>query len=180
MLSWKKIKTEVIHKNPFWTYKKDTFEVPGLTKPAEYYYVETRGSVVIVPILSDGRVLFIKIYRCLFDKFSIEFPGGGVDAGQSFEEAARAELQEEAGLETEELINIGEFCPFNGVSTEICRIFLARGLKKTKAEKNPQEIIELAPRRFDEVEDMVKRNEIWDGQTLAAWNLARRYCLTIF
>jgi len=177
MIQWRKKTSEIVYQNPFWIYKKDVFEVPALAKPAEYYYIETSGSVMVVSILSDGRIALIKTYRCLFDKFSVEFPGGGVKQGQTFDEAARSELREEAGLVAEEMINIGEFCPFNGVSTEICRVFLAKKLKPAQADDNPQEPMEFVPRRFDEIEDMVKRNEIWDGQTLAAWMLARAYLI---
>lgn len=174
---WKKIKSEIIHQNSFWNYKRDIFEIPGTDQLGEYYYAETSGSVMIVPILDDGRLGLIKTYRCLFDRWSIEFPGGAVKDGQAFEQAARAELQEEAGLTAQELINIAEFCPWNGVSTEVCRVFLARGLQKFEAEKNPQEEIEFMPRRLDEIDDLVRRNEIWDGQTLAVWALAHLYFL---
>lgn len=177
-VSWKKIKTEIVHQNPFWIYRHSTFEIPKAKELGEYYFVETTGSVMVVPIFSDGRIGMIKTYRCLMDKQSIEFPGGGVSEGQSFDQAARAELQEEVGLVASELINIAEFYPWSGVSTEICRVFLARGLSRVEAEKNPQETIELLPRRFDEIEDMIRRNEIWDGQTLAVWALIRRYLIT--
>lgn len=177
MNTWKKIKSETIHSNPFWIYKKDIFEIPGTRKSGEYYYAETSGSVMIVPILDDGRLGLIKAYRCLLDRWSIEFPGGAVKQDQTYEQAARAELREEAGLTAQELINIAEFCPWNGITTEICRVFLARGLQASAVEKNPQEMIEFVPRRLDEIDDLVRRNEIWDGQTLAVWALAHLYFL---
>ncbi len=173
--SWKKIKTEIVHENPYWVYRHTTFEVPDSVSLGEYYHVDTPGSVMVVPIFNDGRVGLVRTYRCLLDRQSIEFPGGAVKVGQTYEQTARTELQEEAGLMARELINISEFCPFNGISAEICRVFLARGLSNVKAENNPQEIMELLPRRIDEVEDLIRRNEIWDGETLATWAVLRRY-----
>lgn len=170
---WKKINTEIVHQNPFWIYRRTTFAVPDSEQNSDYWHVETPGSVLVVPILSDGRLGLIRTYRCLFDRHSMEFPGGAVEVGQSFEQAARAELQQEVGLAAKELINVAEFCPFNGITTEVCHVFLARGLSQVAAENNPQEIIELTPRRLDEIEDLICRNEIWDGETLAAWAILR-------
>ena len=96
---------------------------------------------------------------------------------QTFEQAAQRELQEEAGFTAADLINIGEFCPFNGITTEICRVYLASGLERVATENNPQEPMELMPRRIDEIEDLIKHNQIWDGQTLAVWALARPHLM---
>lgn len=177
MMNWKKIKSEVVHQNPFWIYRQDVFEVDGCESPRDYYYVETPGSVMVVPILQDGRIVMIQTYRCLQNKYSVEFPGGAVKDGQTFEQAAHRELQEEAGFTMADLINIGEFCPFNGISTELCRVYLARGLERVAAENNPQEPMELMPRRIDEIEDLIKHNQIWDGQSLAVWALVRPHLM---
>jgi len=174
---WKKIKTEIVHQNPWWIYRHDTFEIQGKVEPGEYYYVETPGSVMIVPLFTDGRVGLIKTYRCLFNRFSIEFPGGGVKKGSNFEQSAREELQEEAGLESTELINIGEFCPFNGISTEVCRVYLARGLSKVEPANDPQELTELIPRRLDEIDELIKNGQIWDGMALATWAIVRQFLI---
>jgi 8-oxo-dGTP pyrophosphatase MutT (NUDIX family) len=173
MINWKKIKSEVVHQNPFWIYRQDVFEVEGCVTPRDYYYVETPGSVMAVPLLSDGRIVMVQTFRCLQNKYSVEFPGGAVKDGQTFEQAAHRKLQEEAGLTAQDLINIGEFCPFNGISTELCKVYLAKGLERVATENNPQEPMELMPRRIDEIENLIKHNQIWDGQSLAVWALVR-------
>lgn len=176
MNAWKKLKSDIVHQNPFWIYRQDVFEIPGGEK-CDYYYAETSGSVMVAPLLPDGRLALIRTYRCLFNRDSIEFPGGAVNPDQTFEQAARAELEEEIGLIAQELINIAEFCPWNAVTTEVCKVFLARGLRETKKQNNPQEPSELVLRRIDEMDDLVRRNEIWDGQTLAVWAMVRPHLL---
>lgn len=170
--SWKKISSTVRFQNPWWSYILDTFQLRS-GETGEYNYVHTRGSSLVVPVLPDGRLVMIKQYRYLLDRLSVEFPGGGVQEGETFSQTAASELLEETGIVAEELINIGQFCPFVGVTDEWCRVFLARGLIKAEAQPESTEDIEVIMRRPDEIEAMIQRNEIWDGQTLAAWALVR-------
>lgn len=170
--SWKKLSSAVRFKNQWWSYVVDTFQ-SGSGRTGEYNYIHTPGSVLIVPVLPDGRVVMISQYRYLWDRLSMEFPGGGVVEGETFSEAARKELLQEAGLMADELINIGQFCPFNGACDEQCRVFLALGLKRTNHRPEATEDIEMIVRRPDEIERMIKNGEIWDGQTLAVWTLVR-------
>ena len=82
---------EIIHNNPFWVYKHDTFQYPD-GRTGEYYYGEDRGMVMIVPMLPDGRLVLIKQWRYLLQKNSIEFPGGGIRVDESPDQSAKREL----------------------------------------------------------------------------------------
>ncbi|CAN5581673.1 NUDIX hydrolase [soil metagenome] len=53
-------------------------------------------SVAVVPVLPDGRIVLVR--RVDSDRWAI--PGGMVDWGETVEEAAGRELEEEAGLES--------------------------------------------------------------------------------
>lgn len=176
MNSWKKLNSEAIHQNPFWTYQHDVFETAKGEK-GDYYYAITTGSVMIVPTLADGRIAMVNNYRYLFDRYSLEFPGGAMGKDQTPVQAAVRELAEETSYKAEELINVGRFCPFNGMTQEICQVFLAKGLRKIESALEVYEQMEVALRRLDEVDDLVRRNEIWDGETLAAWILVRPHLL---
>lgn len=170
---WKKLSSKILSGNPWWTYKLDEFESPRGTR-GQYHYVHTPGSSMVIPVLDDGKVVLVHQYRYLRDMPSLEFPCGGVKEGRTYEETADHELAEEAGLKARHKELIGEFNPFNGVTDEICRVYLARGL--TRVPKKPDETEEffeemhLTPRELDL---KIERGEIWDGMTLAAWAMAR-------
>ncbi len=177
----KKVSTEIIHDHqPWWQYKCDV--IGGLNgEPGKYCYIETRGVAMVVPVLDDGRLILVRQYRYLADKFSIEFPGGGLQENETPMEAGKRELLEESGYSAENLIKIGSFEPSNGVIKDMSHIFIAHELEKTediKAEEFEQ--TEVMIRRIDEFEEMIKRGEIWDGQTLAAWALAKDFILHNF
>lgn len=169
---WKQRSTVVIKENPWWTYKLDQFEIPdGLS--GEYHYVHTNGSSMVVPVTDDGRIILVNQYRFLCDKESIEFPCGGVKSGKSYEEMARLELEEETGFQATMIEHAGDFNPFNGVTNEMCRVFIARDLVKTEQKPDSTEEFEILFKTIQEFESMIKGKQIWDGMTLAAWSLVR-------
>ncbi|HYE59692.1 MAG TPA: NUDIX hydrolase [Candidatus Kapabacteria bacterium] len=172
----KKISEEVIHDNRWWRYKRDIFENKA-GKQGEYYYGETNGMVMVIPILPNGNVLLTLQHRYLVDKQSIEFPGGGIQAGEHLEEAVKREVLEETGWTIDHCINIGTFEPANGFVKDSSHIFLAYLDEQVGAQPDENEDIALLERRIDEIEEMVRKNEIWDGQTLASWALVRHHLL---
>ncbi len=169
---WKKLTSSILYTNPWWTYKKDTFRIPNGYE-GEYHFVHTEGASLIVPVMPDGKILLVNQYRYLCDKESIEFPCGGVKPGHSYDEMARLELEEEAGYRALEWEAAGEFNPYNGVTDEICKIFVARNLHFVKPRPDATEEFEIIFRAPLELEKLISDKKIWDGMTLAAWSLVR-------
>ena len=174
--SWKKLRQQFEIKNPWWTYRKDILLLPS-NKEGEYHYVHVKGSSMIIPQMDDGRLVLVNQYRYLADRECIEFPCGSVKEHSTYEDTAREELAEETGFVSGELRNIAEFCPYNGVTDEICHVYVAKGLKPVPSHHDETEEFEqlrLTPQEFDA---MVRNGTIWDGMTLAAWSLTRHLFL---
>lgn len=169
----KKLTEEVLHKNPWTTYKHDTYEKPDGTE-GDYYYIESHGMVKIVPVLADGRIVLILQHRYLQDKQSIEFPAGGILSDESPADTAKRELQEETGYTLGELSKVGNFEPSNGKSKNEAHVYIGY-IQNEQGEQvlDTTEDIEVLYRRPDEIEDMIRRGDIWDGPTLAAWAMVR-------
>ncbi|KKS52369.1 MAG: hypothetical protein UV82_C0011G0016 [Candidatus Magasanikbacteria bacterium GW2011_GWD2_43_18] len=168
----KKISEEVIHENPWTQYKHDTYEKPN-GEEGNYYYLETRGSSCIVPVMPDGRIVLVLQHRYLSDKQSIELPSGKIQAGSTALESAQRELLEETGWEAEEWVKVGEFNPSNGYLKTTAHVFLAQVTEQKEQQLDDTEEIDVLYRRPDEFEDMIKRGDISDGYTMAAWSLVR-------
>lgn len=166
----KKISTETIHANPWWSYQHDTYEKTN-GEIGDYYYGVAPGNAMVIPVLPDGRIAMVLQHRYLMDRQSIEFPCGGRKNGEIPEETAKKELLEETGFITDELTKVGSFQALNGFVDDECHIFVASIEEQTKQSLDDTEEIEVLFRRPDEIDAMVKRNDIWDGQTLAAWAL---------
>ena len=167
---WKKLSEETIHQNPWWQYKHDQFEKPKIGVK-DCYYGETGGSVIVVPVLADGRLILVSQYRYLEERMSIEFFCGRVKDQQTVLDAAKAELEEKTGYVLDELVSVGEFQPANGLLKDKTKVFLAEIGSEIIAQQDVKEEVEVLYRRPDEIDEMVRKNEIWDGKTLAAWAL---------
>ncbi|MFA7627467.1 MAG: ADP-ribose pyrophosphatase, partial [Candidatus Kapaibacterium sp.] len=74
---FKTLSSDTLYKNPYWEYKYDKYNMPS-GRAGEYFYVETPGSVMVIPLLDNGRIILVKQYRYLNKRFSFEFPGGGI------------------------------------------------------------------------------------------------------
>lgn len=169
---FEKISEEIIHKNPYWTYKKDIFECDD--KTAEYFYGEFADGVIVVPVLDNGQVILIRQYRYLRERYSLEFPMGGIHTEETPAQAAVRELKEETGLQSSNFSKIAEFEPYIGSAKDTSHVFLANEISDVGAPVlDETEDIEVIFRRPDEIDRMIHSGEIWHGQTLAAWMLAR-------
>lgn len=167
---WKRLSSKTLFKNSWWEYRLDEFEIPPGVK-GEYNYVFSRGSSLVIPVTDDGKIILVKQYRYLCDRESIEFPCGGVKEGTTHEETAHQELEEETGFRSSALQFAGEFNPFNGVTNEMCRIYIARNLIHTVRQPDVTEEFEILYASHDDVDSFITSQQIWDGMTIAAWGL---------
>ncbi len=172
-----RVSTEVIHDNSRFgrVYKHDVFRKPDGTT-GDYFYIESVGGAMIVPLLPSGDVVMVEQYRYLDDRMSLEFPCGGLQDNENSFQAAERELSEETGYRAAMLQKIGEFSSSNGVARDSIHTFIAQGLHKIG---DPQNEItgELKIYTFSphECEKLILAGTIWDGQTLAAWMLVRLF-----
>lgn len=174
----KKISEETLFENPWWTYKHDKYEMPN-GKVGDYYYGETGGAVIVIPVLDDGRIVLTLQHRYLMDKQSIEFPGGAMNVDETTLDASMRELKEETGClaDVDNFIKIGEFESCNGLVKERMHVYIAEVHAQIAPHQDDTEDIEILYRRPDEIDEMIRKNEIWCGQTMAAWALAYHHFL---
>lgn len=96
----------------------------------DYIIMDAPDWVIVIPE-NDEKFLMVKQWRHGEKKLSIEFPGGVIDKGETPEEAALRELQEETGFKAGKLTKIGSVNPNPALFNNHVHVFLAEELIAT-------------------------------------------------
>ena len=169
---WKKVSQKRALDNPWWTYRCDEIRLPNGAS-GEYHYVHSPGSSMVIPRQDDGTFVMVNQYRYLASRESIEFPCGSVKRNSEHEATARVELEEETGYAASKLTFLGEFNPYNGVTDEMCRIYLAEQLRFVGSRPDDTEEFELLIRSAAQIDESIRDGSLWDGMSIVAWGIAR-------
>jgi ADP-ribose pyrophosphatase len=129
--------------------------------------VEHRGATAIVPLFEDGRIILVRQYRYPVTTELLEIPAGTLEADEDPEVCARRELEEETGYKCREIKKLGAIFVAPGYSTEKIHIYLAKGLVKTQANTDEDEIINVEIMPVSTVLQMASSGMIQDAKTIA-------------
>ena len=135
--------------------------------------VEHPGAVVIVPILPDGRVLFVRQYRRAIKEYLLELPAGTRDRAESPMACAKRELVEETGWQARKMSLLGSFYSAPGFTSERMILYLAQDLKPTQANPEPDEFVTPVKMKLEDAIKKALNGEIEDGKTIIGLLLAR-------
>ena len=124
------------------------------------------GAVVILPLLDDGRVCFVKNYRVAVEETLVELPAGTLDPNEDPDITAERELAEETGYRAGRMRHLLTFCMSPGILDEQMHLYLAEDLQPGTMALEPGEDIQPFLCTWDESLDMVRRGEIRDAKTI--------------
>jgi ADP-ribose pyrophosphatase len=168
--TWTRLSKRIVAANPYYNVALDRYVRPD-GQVADYQYIDIPGSAMVVPVLPDGRLVLVSQYRYLMGRDSLEFPAGGMPPETSPLQTARRELREETGYEAASWEKIGAFAPYNGVSNEMCHVFVATELSFVATQREVTEEMETVELCVEELEKQVRSGELWDGMTISSFRL---------
>src|ERR1700682_3256900 len=96
------LKSKVLYTSKVFRLQRDTVIEPGGVR-AERDIIVHPGSVVVLPVFADGRVLLIRQYRPSVGEFLWELVAGRKEPNETSVAGARRELIEETGYRARHL-----------------------------------------------------------------------------
>lgn len=127
------------------------------------------GSVVIIPVLNikKQKIIMIKQYRYAINKYIYELPAGTREKNENSFTCAKRELEEETGYYPEKLKKLITIFPSPGIISEKMDIFLAINLIKKKQKTELDEDIKIKIFSLKQLINMILKEKIVDGKTIA-------------
>ena len=146
---------------------------PGYREVCEHV-----GGVGVLPIDSEGNVVLVRQFRYPYGEMILEIPAGKLDHGAEDAEACgRRELREETGFTAGRMVPLGVLYPSPGFLDEVVHLYAALQLVPGESAPDEDEFVERVQMPFDELERLIKINEIRDAKTIAAAYRARMQAL---
>ncbi len=165
---WKKLTSEVVHKNPYYVIREDSVKTPS-GNDGRYFYLDGSQSVMVIAEDGGGKLSLVGQTRYpTGNNYSWEFVSGGINPEESPLEAAKRELEEEAGICASYWEYVGSFYPLNGLSSEQSHLYLAKNLENVAMHHEDTEDIQHEQFILSKILAMAKDGTITCGMTLAA------------
>src|SRR5467141_1492985 len=113
-----------VYEGPIFGIRRDkVIEPSGVRATREV--ITHPGSVVVLPVLADGRILLIQQYRHATRQYLWELVAGRIDSGENVRQAAARELMEETGYHAQRFRVFLDMFPTPGFLEERMYVLLA-------------------------------------------------------
>ena len=166
------LKSETLMKGRAFCIRRDYLKTPD-GRETKFEIIEHSGSVIIIPIDENGKMLLVRQYRHATGGDLLELPAGTLEDNEDPEVCAAREIREETGMAAGVLTKMGEFYLAPGYSTEFMVVYLATDLSPNPLKADDDEFLSVESIPVAEAFEKAERGEIPDAKSLAALFLAK-------
>jgi len=109
------------------------FRHPGRGTDREFVVIAASDWVNVAAVTPDGRLVLVRQFRFGIDEFSLEIPGGIIEAGEDPIAAGLRELAEETGYVGTGARLLGSVHPNPAIQNNRCHLVLVENAARTGA-----------------------------------------------
>ncbi len=154
-----------------WFSVEEGFYADEILAGKPYYTIHAPDGVIVLASTEQGEILVIRQFRPALNKMTLELPSGGIDDGETPEQAAVRELYEETGYQAGEVaLLIDGYIFLNRSDARTYAFYAEKVVKDTAFEaKENIKVIPLSPVHYKR---MLLSGEIDQFSSLALLTLA--------
>lgn len=196
-LEWEEISCEHIVKDEYVDFRKQEFRLPNGEIFGPYYTYSRRDYVVIVALDEEGRYICVRQFRQGIKKVTTEFCAGGIeriDGGDIYAgpddvpdengdrpgwenslEAAKRELKEETGYESDDWKHLLTIASNATVADNYAHVFLARNCRLVQGQDlDDTEFLNVVKYTEVELKELLDTGRFEQAIHVMAWLLAKK------
>ena len=148
----------------------------------ELELIRHRGAAAVLPVLgdegdADPDVLLVRQYRYAAGGVIYEVPAGIIEPGESWEECALRELEEEAGVRAGRLVKLTIIHTTPGFTNEEIHLYAAFDLAPGEARADEDEFLQVERLPLSRVLELARSGAMTDGKSLVTVLYAARFLL---
>jgi ADP-ribose pyrophosphatase len=169
------LSSETVFHGRVFDVRREQVQEPNGVEAAREFVVHN-GSVVVLPVFDDGRMLLVCQYRHSVGGYLWELVAGRMEPGENPLPGAKRELLEETGYTALRWQKILDVFPTPGFVSERMVVFVARDLRAGAA--HPEEDERITPRAFTrrEIETWIRAGKLRDAKSIAGILYYLRFC----
>ncbi len=168
---YKRLSSQAVFTHSRLTVVEDWIELPNGETGDYLWFAGGRGGVTIIARDGAGKILVEQEYSYLPGAALYQFPGGGIEDGETPEAAANRELAEEVNYQAGRLTRLGSFLLDHRRSRAEMHVFAGDDL--TPCESATKDEYEVDLRSFwlseADVDALIANGKVVNAVLLAAW-----------
>ncbi len=187
-LAWEEIRMEHVVQDEWIDFRRSAYRFPDGSEFEPYYSYSRRDYVVIVASDEEGNYLCVRQFRHGIKEVTTEFPAGGIEREDGREygknradfaedalEAAKRELMEETGYESEQWRQL-LIEPSNAtIADNYAYLFEAKNCRKVAGQDlDDTEFLNVKKLTESEIEALIREGKFQQAIHVLAWLLSKR------